>query len=73
MVYLSVFTAVVWLISSAALAIQWWFEEPISAGGQWMLAYAVLYVLCRLVMQASDAVEHAIIRRYRHLDRRRQI
>jgi hypothetical protein len=73
MAYLRVVAALSWLALSGALAINWWLEEPINGVGQAMLAFAVLYVLCRLAMQASDAVEHAVITRHRHLDRRSQI
>lgn len=73
MVYMRVFAAVAWGIMASVMAINWHWDEPLPAVGQWMLAFAVVYVLCRLVAQASDAVEMAVIRRHRHLDRRPQI
>jgi hypothetical protein len=68
-----VFAAVTWCIGMAALVIGWWFEEPPGASGAFLIAVALAYVTLDLIGRAIDAVELAIIRRHRHLDRRPQI
>lgn len=73
MVYVHVMAALTWLVMTALMAINWWFDEPLSPIGQVMVAYGMVYTLGSFVTKATDAVESAIIRRHRHLDRRPQI